>query len=265
MEPASRSDNFSKGENTMRLTAQTPFRLLALVFFSLIVLVLVGCGEGSKSPAFVDPDPEPVASLRTGVPDLATPVGIDALASTAIAIQLDRAPPKAVTVGLSALDFDDAFEVPAAVTVGANQAIAIFEVKAKAGAAPGEQAELRIIPGERYQVGTSDPVTLIISSIASESITLVGVNQTIDSGSSAMYSLQRSDTSNEVTLELELTGDVDAFEVTPTEVTFPEGFADASFTVLATGSTGQMTVSFLPPEGYVLGDIPSVTITITGP
>ena len=264
MEPASRSDKFSKGENTMRLTAQTPFRLLALVFFALIALVLVGCGEGSKSPAFVDPDPEPVANLRTGVPDR-DPVEIDAGASTAIAIQLDRAPPKAVTVGLSALDFDDAFEVPAAVTVGANQAIAIFEVKAKAGAAPGEQAEFQIIPGERYQVGMSDPVRLIIASIASESITLVGVNQTIDSGSSAMYSLQRSDTSNEVTLELELTGDVDAFEVTPTEVTFPEGFADASFTVLATGSTGQMTVSFLPPEGYVLGDIPSVTITITGP
>jgi len=240
-------------------------RMKSLYLLVPVVLVwsLAGCGEGSKNPAFTEEPEEPVASLKTG-PTVLPEQNVCLGGATALAIELDRKPLKAVDIELRTLDFDAAFEVPTSVRVPANEAIKLFIVRAKVDAMVGAQAELSIVPGDRYQVGTASPVTLTVADTALPTITIEGsVDAIISPGSVESYLLQRSDApQTAISVPLVVEGDADAFSVTPPEVVIAGGENDGVFEIEAIQSKGGATISFLPPLGYCLGDTTSVDVTI---
>ena len=229
----------------------------------LLVLAVSGCGEGSNNPAFTPAPTAPIATLKSGptlLPELEVCLG----GATALAVQLDRKPPKAVDIQIRTLDFDGAFDVPTSVTVPANEAIKIFLVRAKIGDFVGAKAELSIVPGERYQVGTPASFTLTVADTDLPTITIVGSEDALlSTGATEPYFLQRSDVPpTAISVPLVVEGDTAAFGVTPAEVTIAAGQSDGSFEVRAIGSEGAAEISFLPPLGYCLGDTPSVAVTI---
>jgi hypothetical protein len=184
--------------------------------------------------------------------------------ATALAIELDRKPLKAVDIELRTLDFDAAFEVPTSVRVPANEAIKVFVIRAKVDAIVGAKAELSMVPGDRYQVGDVSSVTLTIADTGLPTITIEGPGDAIISqGAVESYLLQRSDApQTAISVPLVIEGDADAFSVTPNDVAIARGENDGVFQIEAIQSKGGATISFLPPLGYCLGDTTSVDVTI---
>lgn len=251
--------------NAMRLP-RTWMNLVVVSF--VLALAVSGCGEESKEGAFTTAPEEPVASLKSG-PTLLVDESQEALpvclgGAIALAIELDRKPPDGVDIALRALDFDEAFEVPASVRVPANEAVKIFAIRAKVDAPVGAEAEVSIVPGDRYEVGEPSNVTLTVADTALPTITIVGSEDAILSpGATGSYVLQRSDLPpTAISIPLVVEGDDAAFSVTPSPVTIAAEENDGPFEVEAIGSQGEATISFLPPVGYCLGGTPSVAVSI---
>lgn len=204
-------------------------------------LILLGCGGGSE-PAFSD---RPTASFLSA--DART-VGLGQ--STALAVQLDRLARKDIFVRVLSNETDPgSFLVPAAVRIDGEQKVASFAVTAARGSG---SVTIEILPDPAYEVGSPSSVTVSIAVEEATLLSLIGPDALVQQGESVLYSVQRNQCAEAVTVPILLTGDTDCFSV-PDSVTMPAGSCTQTLSGVADScAAGSIDISVLPPPGYAL-------------
>ena len=222
-------------------------------------LFLAGC-DGSDS-AFVEDPTVSFFSDGTKVPQ-------DGVLT--LGLLLDKPAPISFSVGLFSIDDDEEFEVPGKVRISSGQSAAVFEVRASETAEIGEdQLKIQMLAGNDYIVGTPStvdigtPSTVDIEVTAAQlpSVALEGGDQSVVQDGSVAFAVSRSVDAEEVEVNILPTPNSDGFNI-PSSVTFAAGANQAMFEVSATAEDGSVDISILPPEGYVLSEPFSATITI---
>jgi hypothetical protein len=238
------------GMNVLRTLRIRSKQLLVLLVFGFMGVALTGCGD-SGSP-FVQTPTVSFLSGGTVVP----PGGL-----VTVGLLLDRPAPKSISVGLLAIDDAGVFEVPASVGVSAGQSAAVFEVGAASAAGVGERLSLRMLAGEDYAVGANNALTFTVGDTQLPVVSLEGGDQFVAQGGEASFSVLRSVPVGDVDVKILATPSNEGFTI-PSSVTITAGADEALFQVGATGVSGTVDISILPPEGYVLGASFTATITI---
>lgn len=216
-------------------------------------LILLGCGGGSE-PAFSD---RPTVSFLSA--DART-VGLGQ--STALAVQLDRLARETIFVRVLSNETDPgSFLVPSAVRIDSERKDAAFAVTAPRGSG---SVTIEILPDPAYNVGTPSSVTVSIAVEEAALLSLIGPDASVQPGEGSLYSVQRNQCGEAVTVPLLVTGNTECFS-TPDSVTIAAGSCVQTFSAVAEScSAGSIDISVLPPSDYALDTDVGVIVLESG-
>jgi len=226
-------------------------QVVALLLVGTLSLFLAGC-DGSDS-AFVEDPTVSFFSDGTKVPQ-------DGVLT--LGLLLDKPAPISFSVGLFSIDDDEEFEVPGKVRISSGQSAAVFEVRASETAEIGEdQLKIQMLAGNDYIVGEPSSVDIAVAAAQLPSVALEGGEQSVVQDGSVAFAVSRSVDAEEIEVNILPSPNSDGFNI-PSSITFAAGATQATFEVSATAEDGSVDISILPPEGYVLSEPFSATITI---
>ena len=245
----------------MHLVSETPSRVLALVWLTLVTFLLVGCGSGDDNVFFSPTDDDPT------LPREAVLVGGDSSlaqgGSTTYVVVLSRAARQDVVVTVETAGFEGLTVSPVMIPAGARSAS--FTVTAEEDAAEGAR-QLLLVAGDEYALGTpSDATVTVVSPALADQLpvaTLVGGNTSLGQGGATSYAVTLDRPAPvDMTVDVLTTG-FGGLSLSPVEIV--AGQRSASFTVEADAGAplGTRQLLLAAGEGYVLGTPSSATVTV---
>jgi hypothetical protein len=257
---------------------------LALAFFAILSLFVVGCGgsSGDGDPVFIGDDGTIIgggpADPDTSDPDILKPiagiVGSDTAlapgATTFYAVALVEPARNDLRVNLLVVGDAPQFEVSDTVTIPAGQSAIVFPVRATETAVIGSSIEIIVAASDAYS-SSLVPVRVSVAgeegATALPSVRLLEVNSSVTPGSSTTYGLVLDRLApTDITISILTVSSSPDFEVDDT-VTIPAGNSAASFQVRALPSAelgASAILQLIAGTGYTLGSPSDASVQVVG-
>jgi hypothetical protein len=230
-----------------------------LVLATALALVLSGCigGGGSSSSKSKEDDGLPRLSF------FSDQQFVNAGQAVPVGLRLDPSSTENISAALVAVSLPaGSFVVPPSVTIPAGAGEAVVNVAAQAGAQPGDRVEIQLATGAGYRLKEPSRMVVRVPDEPLPLVSLLGGDAEVSSGGAFFFNVQRTACANAVTVPLVRSGSLSCFDV-PDAVSLAAGFCTQSFfgTVDSGCSSGWLTVSILPPQGYA---VPAITLDSAG-
>ena len=257
---------------------------LALAFFAILSLFVVGCGgsSGDGDPVFIGDDGTIIgggpADPDTSDPDILKPiagiVGSDTAlapgATTFYAVALVEPARNDLRVNLLVVGDAPQFDVSDTVTIPAGQSAVVFPVRATETAVIGSSIEIIVAASDAYS-SSLVPVRVSVAgeegATALPSVRLLEVNSSVTPGSSTTYGLVLDRLApTDITISILTVSSSPDFEVDDT-VTIPAGNSAASFQARALPSAelgASAILQLIAGTGYTLGSPSDASVQVVG-